>query len=210
MSLTVNGSSASSIEPIPEGTHLAVCSMLIDLGMQYSEQYKNSSRKVLIGWEIPEETIELDDGPHPRTISKRYTASLNERSNLRADLAAWRGRDFSPEELAAFDLRNIVGKSCLINIIHSTKEGKTYANIGSVMALPKGMAKGKLSEPPTVFDLDTDPLELVDNFPKWISEIVKKSSTYQERLAPPAAAAADEGGTTFQELDNDDGTLPFD
>ena len=50
MSLTVNGSSASSIEPIAEGTHLAVCSMLIDLGMQYSEQYKNSSRKVLIGW----------------------------------------------------------------------------------------------------------------------------------------------------------------
>lgn len=209
MSLTVNGSSASSIEPIPEGTHLAVCSMLIDLGMQYSEQYKNSSRKVLIGWEIPEETIELDDGPHPRTISKRYTASLNERSNLRADLAAWRGRDFSPEELAAFDLRNIVGKSCLINIIHSTKEGKTYANIGSVMALPKGMAKGKLSEPPTVFDLDTDPLELVENFPKWISEIVKKSSTYQERLTPPAAAAADEGGNTFQELDDDDEKIPF-
>lgn len=209
MSLTVNGSSASSIEPIAEGTHLAVCSMLIDLGLQYSEQYKNSSRKVLIGWEIPEETIELDDGPHPRTISKRYTASLNERSNLRADLAAWRGRDFSPEELAAFDLRNIVGKSCLINIIHSTKEGKTYANIGSVMALPKGMAKGKLSEPPTVFDLDTDPLELVENFPKWISEIVKKSSTYQERLTPPAAAAADEGGNTFQELDDDDEKIPF-
>ena len=209
MSLTVNGSSASSIEPIPEGTHLAVCSMLIDLGMQYSEQYKNSSRKVLIGWEIPEETIELDDGPHPRTISKRYTASLNERSNLRADLAAWRGRDFSPEELAAFDLRNIVGKSCLINITHSTREGKTYANIGSVMALPKGMKGGKLSEPPTVFDLDTDPLELVDNFPKWIGDIIKKSSTYQERLAPPAAQAADEGGTTFQELDDDDGTLPF-
>jgi len=209
MSLTVNGNSASSIEPIAEGTHLAVCSMLIDLGLQYSEQYKNSSRKVLIGWEIPEETIELDDGPHPRTISKRYTASLNERSNLRADLAAWRGRDFSPEELAAFDLRNIVGKSCLINITHSTREGKTYANIGSVMALPKGMKGGKLSEPPTVFDLDTDPLELVENFPKWIAEIVKKSSTYQERLTPPAAAAADEGGTTFQELDDDDGTLPF-
>lgn len=207
MSLTVNGSSASSVEPISEGTHLAVCSMLIDLGMQYSEQYKNSARKVLIGWEIPEETIELDDGPHPRTISKRYTASLNERSNLRADLAAWRGRDFTPEELAAFDLRNIVGKSCLINIIHSTKEGKTYANIGSVMALPKGMQKGKLSEPPTVYDLDTDPLELVDNFPKWIADIIKKSSTYQERLAPPAAQTAE---SPFHEIDDDlDGELPF-
>lgn len=207
MSLTVNGSAASNIDPIPEGTHLAVCSMLIDLGMQYSEQYKNSARKVLIGWELPEETIELDDGPHPRTISKRYTASLNERSNLRADLAAWRGRDFTPEELAAFDLRAIVGKSCLINIIHSTREGKTYANIGSVMALPKGMAKGKLDEPPTVFDLDTDQIDLVEKFPKWIGDIIKKSSTYQDRLTPPVTQATAEN--PFQDLDDSDGELPF-
>ena len=207
MSLTVNGSAASNIDPIPEGTHLAVCSMLIDLGMQFSEQYKNSARKVLIGWELPEETIELDDGHHPRTISKRYTASLNERSNLRADLAAWRGRDFTPEELAAFDLRAIVGKSCLINIIHSVREGKTYANIGSVMALPKGMAKGKLSEPPTVFDLDTDPVEMIDNFPKWVAELIKKSETYQARITAPVNAE-----NPFHDLSDDesgDGELPF-
>lgn len=126
MSLTVNGSSATSIEPIEEGTHLGVCNMLVDLGMQYNETYKKSSRKVLIGWEIQDETIELDDGPHPRQISKRYTASLNEKSTLRSDLAAWRGRDFTPEELAAFDLRNIVGASCLINVIHKESNGKTY------------------------------------------------------------------------------------
>lgn len=207
MSLVVNGSSASSIEPIEEGTHLAVCSMLIDLGMQYSEQYKNSARKILIGWEIPGETIELDDGPHPRTISKRYTASLNERSNLRADLAAWRGRDFSPEELAAFDLRNIVGASCLINVTHTLREGKRYANIGNVMALPKGMPKGKLSEPPTIFDLDTDPVEMIDKFPKWIAETIKKSPTYQERITPPCNTE-----NPFHELSEDeagDGELPF-
>lgn len=209
MSLTVNGSSAATIEPIPEGTHLAVCSMLIDLGMQYSEQYKNSARKVLIGWELPDETIELDDGPHPRTISKRYTASLNERSTLRADLAAWRSRDFTAEELAAFDLRNIVGKSCLINVTHSTRDGKTYSNIGNVMALPKGMKKGQLSEPPVVFDLDADPIDMIDKFPKWIGDIIKKSSTYQERLTPPAAQAGP-AESPFHELEDDeDGTLPF-
>jgi len=205
MSLTVNGSSASSIDPIDEGTHLGVCNMLIDLGMQYNEMYKNTSRKVLIGWEIPGETIELDDGPHPRQISKRYTASLNERSNLRADLAAWRTRDFTPDELAAFDLRNIVGKSCLINVIHTTREGKKYANIGNIMALPKGMKPGTLSEPPTIFDLDTDPLEMIDKFPKWIAETIKKSPTYQERITPPCT---DSSG--FEELSDDaGGELPF-
>ena len=206
MSLVVNGSSASTIDPIEEGTYLGVCSMLIDLGMQYSEQYKNRSRKVLIGWEIPEETIELDDGPHPRTISKTYTASLNERANLRADLAAWRGRDFTDTELAAFDLHNIIGASCLINIIHSTRDGRTYANISSIMALPKGMAKGKLAEPPIVFDLDTDPLEALDKMPKWIVERIKKSETYQERITAPAT------GAELHKLSDEeagDGELPF-
>lgn len=205
MSLTVNGSSATSIAPIEAGTHLAVCSMLIDLGDQYSEVYKKSSRKVLIGWEVPGQTIELDDGPHPRTISKRYTASLNEKSSLRRDLAAWRGRDFTPQELAAFDLRNVVGASCFINVIHAEgNNGRTYANIQSIMALPKGTPKAQLSEPPLVFDLDKDSLEMVEHFPQWIQDIIKESSTYKERLQMAA-----EQGPEFSEFSEDDGDLPF-
>lgn len=206
MSLTVNAEASSSIAPVEEGTHLGVCSMLIDLGMQYSETYKKSSRKVLIGWELPDETIELDDGPHPRTLSKRYTASLSDKSNLRKDLAAWRGRDFTPDELKAFDLKNIVGASCLITVIHSTNGEKTYANIQSIVKLPKGMPKGELSEPPIVFDLDNDPVEKVDELPKWIAEIVKKSETYQERINEDAKPE-------FTEISDDeagdDGKLPF-
>ena len=199
MSLTVNGSSATNIDPIPEGTHLGVCNMLIDLGMQYSEAFENTARKVLIGWEIPEETIELEDGTHPRMISKRYTASLNESANLRHDLAAWRGRDFTPEELAAFDLRNIIGKSCLLTVIHKESNGKTYANIQSVTALPKGMQKGELTDGSTIFDLDADPIDAVETLPKWIADVIKKSSTYQERLNAPQ----------FTELPDDEEGLPF-
>ena len=178
MSLTVNANPTSSIAPIKEGTYLGVCNMLVDLGVQYNETYKSSSRKVLIGWEIPEETFTVDGEEKPRVLSKRYTASLDERATLRQDLAAWRGRDFTPEELAAFDLRNIVGASCLINVIHKESNGKTYANISSIMALPKGMKKGTLSEPATVFDLDSCTLADIDNLPKWIAEIVKKSQRY--------------------------------
>lgn len=186
MSLIVNSSPASSIAPIAEGTHLGVCCMLIDLGVQFNEAFKNSSRKVLIGWEIPDETIDLEDGTHNRTITKTYTASLNDKSNLRADLAAWRGRDFTPAELKEFDLHNIVGTSCLLNVIHKDgRDGKIYANIQSIMALPKGMARGKLSEPATVFDLDADPLDMIDRLPKWIGDRIKDSTTYQERAYQP-------------------------
>lgn len=205
MSLTVNGSRSSNIAPIEAGTHLAICTMLIDLGEQFSEAYHNSSRKVLIGWEIPGETIELDDGPHPRTITKRYTASLNEKANLRQDLAAWRGRDFTPQELAAFDLRNVVGAPCFINVAHrENANGRTYANVQSVMALPKGTPKPQASEAPVIFDMDTDPLGMVEDLPEWIANIIKESTTYKERLL-----AQSQPEFTEALPDEDDGDLPF-
>lgn len=202
MSLTVNATEGTGIQPIKEGTYLAICNMLVDLGLQYNETYKNSSRKVLIGWEIPEETYEYDGEVHRKNLSKRYTASLSERATLRQDLASWRGRDFTQEELAAFDLRNIVGKSCLINVIHKESNGKTYANISSIVALPKGMPKGELVEPPVIFDLDTDDLAKIDKLPAWIGEIIKKSQTYEERLAEPAKI-------TEVPIDDSEEQLPF-
>lgn len=199
MSLTVNAKSSTNMEPISEGTHLGVCYMLVDLGMQYNENFKNSSRKVLIGWELPDEKINLEDGEHNRVISKTYTASLNERANLRQDLEAWRSRAFTDKELEAFDLRNIIGTSCLINVVHRESNGKKYANAQNIMALPKGMEKGKPSETPVIFDLDKDPLQAIESFPDWIKDTIKKSETYQERMVAPVEITPIE----------DDGDLPF-
>ena len=203
MSLTVNANATSEVKPIAEGTYLAVCNMLVDLGMQYNETYKNSSRKVLIGWELPEETYEYDGEVRHKTLYKQYTASLSDKANLRQDLISWRSRDFTQEELAEFNLRNIVGASCLITVIHRESNGKTYANISSIAALPKGFTKGKLSEPPVVFDLDTDDLAMIDKLPSWIGERIKKSQTYEERMAEPVKIQEyvdeleDEGGLPF-------------
>lgn len=200
--LTASASGGGNFTPIPEGTYAAVCNMLIDLGMQRNETYGNTSRKVLISWQLPDETIEIDGKPEPRVISNRYTLSLDERANLRADLAAWRGRDFTPEELQAFDLRNIVGAPCLINIIHKESNGKKYANVSRVMALPKGMTRPQMAGEPTVFDLDESPLSDIDKLPKWIAETIYKSVTYQERAV---ASSTPE----FEGLADDDGDLPF-
>lgn len=200
--LTASASSSASYAPIPEGTYPAVCNMLVDLGMQFNEAYKNTSRKVLIQWQIPEETIEIDGEEVPRTISNRYTLSLGEKASLRADLAAWRGRDFTPQELEAFDLRNIVGAPCLINIIHKDSNGKRYANISSIMALPKGMPKPQISGEPIIFDLDESPLADVAKLPKWVAEIIYKSTTYQDKISTPPTAE------DFKELDDSE-PLPF-
>ena len=206
MSLTVNATGGSNFSPIPEGSHLAVCYMLIDLGVQENKTFNNRSRKVMIGWELPDETYESDGKQLPRTIRQTYTASLNESSNLRRDLAAWRGRDFTQDELEEFNLRNIMGTSCLINVIHKERNGKTYANIASIMALPKGMPKGKIQGDPIIFDLDEATLAEVDSLPEWLGTIVKSSLTYQEKLS--AAFAGGEDAPQITEME-DDGELPF-
>lgn len=181
MSLTLSEKSNAGYDPIPAGTHIAVCCAMVDIGSQWSEQYKNASRKVMIGWELPGETINIDGEERPRTIYKRYTASLNPKARLRKDLEAWRGQAFTDQELAAFDLVKIVGKGCMLSVIHREYNSKIYADVAGVTAIPKGLGAPDLSEPALVFDLDSASDEDIEKLPEWIQKLVKNSETYKER-----------------------------
>jgi hypothetical protein len=103
--------SRPSRDPIPAGMHIARAYGLFDLGTHYDEKFDKSRREVVIVWEIAAERIEVDrDGKKtnlPRAISKRYTLSLHEKARLRADLESWRGRPFTSEELAGFEMKTI-------------------------------------------------------------------------------------------------------
>lgn len=190
---------------LDEGSYAAVCYMLVDIGLQKNETYGNSRNKVIVGWEIPDEKVEINGKEQSRVFTNRYTASLNEKSILRRDLAAWRGRDFTPAELAEFNLRNIVGVPCLIQIIHKKgSNGKPYANLASVMGLPKGVAAPKATLEPIVYDIDESDPGDVEKLPKWIAEQVRASETYQARIAREIG-----GEDAYTDLSEVDGTLPF-
>lgn len=220
MSLIVNEGSAGGYSLLDEGTYPAICYMLVDLGEQYSETFGRSSKKVLIGWELPGE--KLDNG-EPRYMSNTYTASLNKKGNLRKELISWRGRDFTPEELNAFDLRNIVGAPCLLSVIHKIgSDGVKRAVIGGVMKLPKGMPPAVGSLEKVIFDLD-DPLakERIMQLPEWIQSRIKESETWKEMVDEAAYAKAEakavqdepalsEGAAALvKEIEDDDSALPF-
>ena len=211
MSLTASSKGGAPISPIEAGTHPAICYGLVDLGMQYSERYKNSSQKIVLMWELPDEKIEIDGKNVSRVISQTYTCSLNEKAVLRKDLASWRGRDFTDEELAAFDLRNIVGKPCLLSIIHKENNGSTYANVGGVMKMPKGMPTLEQTMKTIVFDLDDSPLSDMANLPEWLQKRIISSETYKERVAADSGAGDDkeESAADFMEIADDEGDLPF-
>lgn len=192
MSLIVSEGGGKDFAPIAAGTYVAVCYGVIDLGKQYNEKFGNSTNKVLIMWEFPDEAEEGQE--LPRTFSQRYTASLNAKSKLRKDLVAWRGREFTDAELAEFNLANILGVPCQIQIIHRENNGKVYANMSAIMALPKGMPRPQPKHQLITFDLTEDDLSLLDDMPEWIANIIKESETYKERV----------NGGGAKELPNDD------
>lgn len=207
MSLTISESGSKERLPlIPEGTYVGICNMLVDLGLQYSEQYDRSTRKVLVGWELPEELCEIKGETVRRTITQRYTASLNEKSTLRRDLIAWRGRDFTADELSAFNLRSIVSAPCMLQIIHREFNGKTYASIAGIMKLPKGMPRPELIDEAVVYDIDEDELSKADTLPEWIKEIVKGSESYQEKCKQQLTADL---GDDFKPYEGCEDDVPF-
>ncbi len=208
MSLIVSENGNGGIPIIPEGTYPASCYMLVDLGLQKNEKYGNSSPKVLIGWELADEYVEIDGQKQPRVFSARYTASLASKAILRRDLAAWRGRDFTDEELEKFNLRNILGAPCLIQIIHKTgNNGKTYANLASVMKLPKNMPMPAPVLERVVYDIDESPLSALDKLPEWIANTVRLSESYKARFEAEADAAGE--SEAEYEFDDDGIDLPF-
>ncbi len=130
--------SGGNFLPAPAGTHAAVCCDVVDMGvLKVSFGGKDKMQhKVRIKWQIAEDR---PDGK-PFTVSKRYTLSLHEKASLRKDLESWRGRKFTDVELDGFDLENLLGVACLLNVIEEKKDGQTYSNVTSIMKLPKGMA----------------------------------------------------------------------
>lgn len=122
---------SGSYEIAPIGVYSAVCTRLINMGMQ--ETTYGLKHQIHLAFEIDEK---MDDG-RPFLMMQNYTLSLNEKARLRLDLQAWRGRAFTAEELKGFDLKTVLGKPLQISVVHSA-DGQ-YANIGSMMPLGRGM-----------------------------------------------------------------------
>lgn len=194
MSLIVSAKGSGGLPPVSEGNHVGICIGLYDIGVHYNERFEKSSPKVVISWELPEEMA----SGGPRIVNKTYTASLSEKSALRQDLESWRGRAFTTEELEAFYLANILGKPCMLQIIHNTKGENTYANIKAVTSLHKSIPVPPPVNEPKSFDLDdSDWLWRLDHgeLPEWVVKRVKESETYQERMQQGAGSrkTAEEG-----------------
>jgi len=201
MSLKIKKKSGPSVPPMDAGTYPAVCVGIVDLGEQYSETFKKYNDKMLVIWEIPSQTIEIDGEDKPRWLSKDFSASLSEKSNLYQTLVSWRGKAFTENELTEdetgfmqFSVLDMLGTGCFLQVIVEEKDGNSYNRITSVIALPAGMPAPATETPLIAFDIDAWDDEVFKSLPGWIQERIKKSTQYQKLHVPTDPVDVDTNG----------------
>jgi hypothetical protein len=216
MSLTAKDSGGGSFTPVAPGMHLARCYRIVDLGTQKSEyqgQVKHL-QKVMIQFEVHGED---DNGNalvttkgEPMSISKNFTLSLAEKATLRKDLQAWRGRDFTADELRGFELKNVLGAWAMITAAKSVgNNGKEYTNIISINPVPVAIKKAGLPEgfnKLAMFVIENPDMELFETFGNGLKEKIASSPEWRARNGDMPANKPLSSGSGFDDMDDD---IPF-
>ena len=191
MSTIAKDTGGVDFDPVPAVMQHAVCYAVIDIGIQPQNNplFKPKAKVVFI-WELPYVKIKIKkewtpgqppfEKELPRAISETFTLSLSEKSNLLPFLQSWRGKAFTEAQLNGFDVRTVAGANCLLNIIHETKNGKTYANIATAVPLMPTMTKLVPVNPIIKFSLDDYPAEVTipAAIPDWIKAKIMQSKEY--------------------------------
>lgn len=168
-----------TVEP---GVYFAVCIGVIDLGEQYSEKFKNYSNRVQFVWELPSETIEVEGKQEPKQLSKEFAIATKKNSGLRTFISSWNSKAYTDEEFQEVELFDQIGKACQLNVVLS--ESGEYANVDSVMPIPKGFPAPESSTPPILWDMDNWSDEVFKTLPEWVQDKIKKSTQYQKEHTP--------------------------
>ena len=214
MGLDATDKGNTTYEPIPADTHAGICISVIDIGTQHIEKWDNWTHKVIIVWELPHVRLEWkdDDGEHdvPRVISREFTMSLSNKAHLRKFLETWRGKPFSVEELAGFNVGALEGAPALLTVLNNTKGDRTYSNVEGISKLPAAMEvpdseigtrRFDMDNYENTTDMDKDVREM--GIPEWIHKKIQKSREYSNMLANEMGEAP----ATTKPVEDDD--IPF-
>ena len=170
------------LPPVEPGVYIATCVGVVDLGEQYSEKFKNYRNEVQFIWELSGETVEVDGEVKPRQLSRTFSFAVGKKSSLRGFLSSWNGVQYSDEQFGELEVFDQVGRACQLNVVlNDTGE---YANVDSVIPLPKGMPAPKTGTEPICWDMERWDDAVFQVLPEWVQEKIKKSTQYQKEHTP--------------------------
>lgn len=215
MGLTAKDS-GGSFTPVPPGMHLARCYRIVDMGTQTTDFQGQTKhlQKVMLQFEVHGED---DSGKalvtpkgEPMSISKNFTLSLAEKATLRKDLQAWRGREFTADELRGFELKNVLGVWAMITASKAVgNNGKEYTNIVSINPVPAAIKRSGMPEgfnKLDMFTIENPDMNLFETFGNGLREKITSSPEWRARnQALVSKPGAPDSG--FDDMDDD--LIPF-
>lgn len=209
-----------NFERCPPGMHLSRCYRIIDLGTQKSEYMGQVKylHKLMVGWEIhgmndDGTAIKMNDG-RPFAIFKNYTLSWSEKANLRLDLQSWRGKQFTQEEMRRFDLKNVLGAWCMLNVIERPgQNGNVYSNVDGVTPVPAMIKQNGLPaaiNKNEIFNLTDPDMVMFNAFSDNLKKKIMASPEW-EKLNKPAQPEPQSGNKHQPPMmeDEDSSDIPF-
>ena len=117
-----------------------------------------------------------------------FSVYKGKKSTLLRAFEALNGKPFSEIErgeliMGQRSLKEFVGKSCQIQVVHNESGENIYANIENYIALPKGAKLDSIHNELTFFDKDNPNPKIFENLPEYIKKKImntlKKSDNIQ-------------------------------
>lgn len=175
---------------IPEGKHVAILYSIIDLWTQekngmYGMQFR---RTVQLTFELPKVTHEFKkgEGEKPAAVRAKVKLSMHEKSELRKIVQNLLGKQFTDEQARDFDLSDLLGLMCQLQVVHQSYEGTNYVKITNYINLTdeeKEFHKSKGVEqfnPSLLFSLDEYDQATFDSLPQFLKDMIVHSPEYNE------------------------------
>lgn len=205
-------------ELVPEGNHVSTLYEIVYLGTMETPYFNDDGSvkeqyKVRLTFELPDELREFgpDNEKLPMVISKECNFSMykgTQTAVLRTIAHALVGQALTDEEAEAFDIDDLLGKSCMLEVSHEEYEGKKYAKAVGFGSLPKGVKAPKQvneSRTKSVHDMTEDE---IFELPEFISKKMTSSKEYQERFGGTGKADIEEADKNSNNGVTPDG-IPF-
>lgn len=180
-------SQVTNYEPVPAGNHVARLYRIINIGTveeAYMGEIKEQN-KIMLTFELSNELKEFKEGEgaKPLSVSREYTFSMGSKANLRKFVEGYLGVALNDAEADAFDIETLIGKPCLLNVVHKkSNAGRTYSLIQGATPLPKGMEAPAQFNKSLVFGHGKDwNDEVFESLHAFIKEKIRSSVEYKTK-----------------------------
>jgi hypothetical protein len=197
---------SSDFQPVEPGTYVARCFSMIEIGtieVNYGDGEKKV-HKVHISWELPTEKAVFNEekGEQPYIVSREFNLSMHSKADLRKTLESWRGKAYTEEEANKIDITNVLGKECMLTIVHEpskTDSSKVYSKVASVSKLMKGQICPPQINPSRLLCFESFNWEVYNSLTDNMKKKVNQSVEFKKLSKP----------TNFESAAKDDDDLAF-